>query len=185
MSRIGKNPIKIPEKVEVKKERDKLIISGPKGEITRDLHGEIKVEIGDGKIFVSLKREKGKIPKSVKSLWGLYRNLIYNAVLGVSEGFEKKLEINGVGYKAKVEGENLVLNIGFSHPVKMECPEGGEFSVEKNVVIVSGIDKEKVGMIAAKIRDIRKVEPYKGKGIKYVGEKVRRKEGKKAVGTEG
>jgi len=183
MSRIGKQPIQIPEGVEVKKENDVLVFSGKKGEIKKEIPESINVEINNGKIFVSLK--EGKITRKIKALWGLYRNLYYNAVKGVSEGFQKKLEITGVGYKAKVEGKDLVLNIGFSHPVKIECPEEIEFSAEKNSITVSGIDKEKVGDIAAKIRRIRKADPYKGKGIKYEGEKIRRKEGKKAAGAEG
>ncbi len=184
MSRIGKQPIKIPEKVKVEKENGILKISGPKGEIIRKIHPEIKTEIKDGRIFVSLKRDYNSSPKKIKSLWGLYRTLISNALRGVKEGFEKKLEINGVGYKAQVQGDKLILNVGFSRPVEIETPEEIDFSVERNIITVSGIDKEKVGRVAAKIRGVRKADPYKAKGIKYVGEKIRRKEGKKAATLE-
>lgn len=184
MSRVGKKPIEIPKGVEIKQEDDKLKIAGSRGEIIRELHPEIQAIIENGKVVVSLKREYSTAPKKVKALWGLYRALINNAILGVSRGFEKKLEINGVGYKAQLEGEDLSLNIGFSHPVKVKCPEGIKFSIEKNIITVSGLDKDKVGRTAAKIREVRKADPYKAKGIKYEGEKIRRKEGKKAVGAE-
>jgi len=184
MSRVGKKPIKIPQGVEVKQEDGNLIVKGAEGEIVQELHPEIKAVVGNGKVVISLNREYSTAPQKIKALWGLYRNLINNAILGVSQGFEKKLEINGVGYRAQVEGEDLILNVGFSHPVKVKCPEGIKFSVEKNIVTVSGIDKEKVGRVAAKIRKIREADPYKAKGIKYIDEKIRRKEGKKAVGAE-
>lgn len=177
MSRIGKKPIKIPESVKVEVEDQTVKISGPKGELVQEIRPEIKVEIKEGEILVSLQRESNKS----RAFWGLYRTLIFNKIVGVTEGFEKKLEIQGVGYKASVEGEGLVLNIGFSHPVEIKGPEGITFSVDKNIITVSGIDKEKVGEVAAKIKRVRKVEPYKGKGIRYVGEKVRRKEGKRVV----
>ncbi len=184
MSRIGKQPIEISKEVTVKKKNGNLVISGPKGEIIREIHPEIKTEIKDGQIFVSLKRDFTEAPKKIKALWGLYRTLIKNALIGVTEGFEKKLEIKGVGYKAEVKGDDLILNLGFSHPVEIKSSEGIEFSVKRNVITVSGINKEKVGRIAAEIRGVRKADPYKAKGIKYVGEKIRRKEGKKAVTLE-
>jgi len=185
MSKIGKNPIEIPKEVEVKQIDHELKVLGPKGLTFQKINPEIKVDIKRGKILVSLKRDYSSSPKKIKSLWGLYRTLINNAVIGVSKGFEKKLEIRGVGYKAKVQNDELVLNLGFSHPVKMKTPEGIDFSVDKNIIAVSGVDKEKVGRIAAKIRDIRSVEPYKGKGVRYLGEQVKRKEGKKAITAEG
>jgi len=177
MSRIGKKPIKIPESVKVEVEDQKVKISGPKGELVQEVRPEIKVEIKEGEILVSPQRESNKS----RAFWGLYRTLIFNKIVGVTEGFEKKLEIQGVGYRASVEGEGLVLNIGFSHPVEIKSPEGITFSVDKNIITVSGIDKAKVGEVAARIKRVRKVEPYKGKGIRYVGEKVRRKEGKRVV----
>lgn len=185
MSRIGKKPILIPDGVraEIKGHEGCLEIKvfGPKGELKQAIHPEIKVELEAGKILVSPSRQGGT--KKGRGLWGLYRALIANMVEGVSKGFEKKLEIEGVGFKASTEGNNLVLNLGFTNPVKIEKIEGVNFLVEKNVIIVSGPDKERVGHIAALIRKQKKAEPYKGKGIKYQGEKIRRKEGKKVVAT--
>ena len=180
MSRIGKKLIEIPQGVKIEILDKEIIVSGPKGELKQIIHPEIKVESKDGKILVSPKTE---LSKKGRGLWGLYRALISNMVEGVSKGFEKKLEIEGVGFKASVEGDNLVLNIGFTNPVKIKKIDGVDFSVEKNVIIVSGSDKERVGHIAALIRKQKKSEPYKGKGIKYQGEKIRRKEGKKVVAT--
>lgn len=159
-----------------------LKVLGSKGELKIELPKEIKVEIRDDEILVLPQKEN--LSKRSRSFWGLYRALIFNMTLGVSQGFEKKLEIEGIGYKASVEGENLVLSIGFTKPVKIKKPEGINFLVEKNLIIISGIDKEKVGQIAAIIRKVKKAEPYKGKGIKYQGEKIRRKEGKKVVATK-
>ncbi len=181
MSRIGKKPIEIPDKVEIEVKDNLIKVKGPKGELEREVRPEIKVEEKDGSIIVSPLGES----KKIRAFWGLTRALIANMVKGVTEGFEKKLEIEGVGYKAKLEGDNLILNMGYSHPVSIKKPEGIEFSVEKNLITVSGIDKEEVGQIAAKIRAVRKPEPYKGKGIRYKGEQVRRKVGKKAAGAEG
>jgi large subunit ribosomal protein L6 len=180
MSRIGKKLIEIPQGVKVEISEKEVKVTGPKGELKQFLHHEIKVEQKDGKIFVSPKSE---LSKKGRGLWGLYRALIANMVEGVSKGFEKKLEIEGVGFKANVEGNNLVLNLGFTNPVKIEKIEGVSFAVEKNVIIVSGADKERVGHIAALIRKQKKAEPYKGKGIKYQGEVIRRKEGKKVVAS--
>lgn len=181
MSRIGKKPITIPENVKVEIEGQNLKVSGPKGELKQFIHPEIKVEVKDGKILVSPKSE---LSKKGRGLWGLYRALIFNMVEGVAKGFEKKLEIEGVGYKAAVEQDGLVLNVGFTNPIKIKKAEGINFSVDKNVITVSGISKEKVGHIAALIRKAKKAEPYKGKGIKYQGEKIRRKEGKKVVASK-
>jgi large subunit ribosomal protein L6 len=180
MSRIGKKLIEIPQGVNTEITEKEIKISGPKGELKQIIHPEIKVELKDGKISVAPKSE---LSKRGRGLWGLYRALISNMIEGVSKGFEKKLEIEGVGFRASVEGGNLVLNIGFTNPVKIEKIDGVDFSVEKNVIIISGPDKERVGHIAALIRKQKKAEPYKGKGIKYQGEKVRRKEGKKVVAT--
>jgi len=180
MSRIGKKPITIPQSVEINIDGNKISVRGPKGELQKEVPLEIKIEIKDDKIFVS----PGKETKRTKAFWGLFRTLIFNMVKGVTDGYEKKLEIHGVGYKANLEGEDLVLLVGFSHPVKIDRIEGIEFSVEKSIITVSGIDKELVGQIAAKIRKVRKPEPYKGKGIRYLGEEIRRKAGKKVATTE-
>jgi len=179
MSRIGKKPIEIPEVVEVKIEGQLVFIKGPKGELSQAIRPEIKVEVKESKILVSPQKET----KETSAFWGMTRALLYNMVKGVMEGYEKKLEIEGVGYRASIEGDQLVLNIGFSHPVKIKQPAGIKFSVDKNVISVSGIDKGLVGEMAAEIRRVRPPEPYKGKGIRYAGEQVRRKLGKKAVAT--
>ena len=182
MSRIGKKPIQITEGIKVEMGDQNLKVLGPKGELQIELPRDIKVELKDNSILVSLKRDNPS--KKSNSLWGLYRALIFNMVYGVSKGFEKKLEIEGVGYKVMVDGENLVLNVGFVNPIKIKKPEGINFAVEKNVITVSGISKEKVGQISAIIRKAKKAEPYKGKGIRYKGEKIRRKEGKKVVSAK-
>ena len=181
MSRIGKKLIDIPSTVKVEITGQDVKVQGPKGTLDAKINREIKVELKDGKISVTPVRA---LPKSMKGLWGLYRALIFNMVTGVEKGFEKKLEIEGVGYKAAVQGDELVLNVGFVHPVKIKKPEGIVFLVEKNVITVSGINKEQVGQISAEIRASKKAEPYKGKGIKYQGEKIRRKEGKKVVASK-
>ncbi|MCD6500538.1 50S ribosomal protein L6 [bacterium] len=178
MSRIGKKPILIPPKVEVKIEGQKVTIKGPKGEISQEVPDEILIEKKENKIHVSLKKKT----KQSRALWGLWRALLENDVKGVTLGFEKKLEIRGVGYRAALEADRTVkLEVGFSHPIKLKIPQGIEVSIEKNIVTVSGIQKQKVGEFAAKLRKIKPVEPYKGKGIRYLGEKVRKKEGKKVA----
>lgn len=180
MSRIGKQPISIPENVEVKVDNDFVIAKGPKGELKNQIRPEIKVEI-EGK---NIKFTPIIFNKGTQALWGTYRSLIANMIQGVTEGFEKKLEIQGVGYRANLEDKDLVLSLGYSHPIAVKVPQGIEFKVEKNIITVSGIDKQLVGQIAAEIREKRKPEPYKGKGIRYQGEVVRRKAGKKAVAAE-
>lgn len=177
MSRIGKKPILIPDSVEVKIEGQKVIVRGPKGEISREFRPEVEIALEDRQIVVRGER--------AKAFWGLTRALLANMVKGVTEGYEKKLAIEGVGYKAGIEGEELVLNVGFSHQVRIKTPQGIKLSAEKNIIIVSGIDKELVGQTAATIRAVRPPEPYKGKGIRYVGEQIRRKLGKRAVATSG
>lgn len=179
MSRIGKKPILIPEKVEVKIDGQNILIKGPRGELSLEVRPEIKVAIHDGKIIVSPQTET----KKTGAFWGLTRALLQNIVKGVTEGFEKKLSMEGVGYRAKLEGEQLILQVGFSHPVPIQPLPGIKFSLEKNIITISGIDKGLVGQIAAKIRKVRPPEPYKGKGIRYLGEYVRRKTGKKAAGS--
>lgn len=186
MSRIGKQQIIIPPGVEVDIEttQNVLRVRGSKGELQKRFSELLNIEKIDnppGKIIVTPKNKSNKL---AKRLWGLTRTLIFNMIKGVSEGFDKKLQIEGVGYRASVEGgKKIVLNLGFSHPVLVEAPSSIEFKVEKNIITVSGIDKETVGQVAADIRAFRKPEPYKGKGIRYVGEVVRRKAGKKAVAS--
>ncbi|MCP6719599.1 MAG: 50S ribosomal protein L6 [Patescibacteria group bacterium] len=177
MSRIGKKPIELPEGVEVRVEGRKVIVKGPKGELSREIRPEIKIELKEREILISPKIETRK----TKAFWGLTRALINNMVKGVAEGYEKKLEIHGLGYKADIEGDELVLKVGFTHLVKIKTPESIKITAEKNLITVSGIDKELVGQTAARIRKVRPPEPYKGKGIRYVDEIVRRKAGKKAA----
>jgi len=179
MSRVGKKPILIPEGVEIKIEDQKVKILGPKGELEREIRPEIRVELKEGKIFVLPKIET----KKTKAFWGLTRSLLANAIEGVTSGFKKKLQIEGLGFRASLEGDNLVLQVGFTHPVKLKTPGGIKFSVEKNIITVSGINKELVGKIAAKIRKVKPPEPYKGKGIRYLGEVIRKKVGKKVATT--
>jgi len=175
MSRIGRLPVAIPAGVEVKLTADNVItVKGPKGTLVRTLVPEMKVEIDGATLTVSRPNDL----KKMKSLHGLTRTLVSNMVIGVTAGYEKKLEINGVGYKASKSGKKLTLNLGYSHPIEMEDPEGIESVVEGNTVTVKGINKEAVGQYAAEIRFQRKPEPYKGKGVKYATEVIRRKEGK-------
>ena len=175
MSRIGKAPITIPAGVEVKvDEANNVTVKGPKGELTTAINPEIKVEIDAGVVTVSRPSDD----KEHRSLHGLSRTMINNMVVGVTEGYKKVLEVNGVGYRAAKQGNKLVLTLGYSHPVEMEDPEGLETTVEGQIITVRGIDKERVGQLAAEIRDKRRPEPYKGKGIKYVEETIRRKVGK-------
>lgn len=179
MSRVGKKPIIIPDNVEVKIEDQNVIIKGPKGEMSQEIPQDIGIELKNGEILLNPRRKT----KKSGALWGLTRSLLYNCVKGVTEGFKKELELIGIGYRASwvEEGKTLVLEVGFSHKVELEIPGGIDVSVKKNIITVSGIDKQKVGEITAKIRKVRPPEPYKGKGIRYLGEKVRRKEGKKAI----
>ena len=175
MSRIGKMPIAIPAGVTIDiAENNTITVKGPKGTLTRALSPEMEIKVEGTEIIVNRPNEL----KRSKSLHGLTRTLINNMVIGVTSGYEKSLEINGVGYKAAKEGKKLVLSLGYSHPVNMMDPEGIESSVDNNKIIIKGIDKEKVGQYAAEIRDKRRPEPYKGKGIKYSDEVIRRKAGK-------
>lgn|SRR5690554_627684 len=178
MSRIGKMPIELPDKVTITVDDDNLVtVKGPKGELSQQIHKDIKVVVEDGQIKI----ERPSNSKPHRSLHGLSRSLINNMVEGVVNGFKKKLEINGVGYRAQKQGKTLVLNVGYSHPVEIEEEDGIEFEVPAaNQVIVSGIDKQRVGAVAAVIRGTRPPEPYKGKGIKYEDERIFRKEGKTA-----
>ena len=176
MSRIGRLPIDIPQGVEVKiEEGNKVTVKGPKGTLEKNLPVEMEIKLEDNQIVVSRPNDL----KKMKSLHGLTRSLIANMVTGVSQGYEKKLEINGVGYRAQKKGKEITFILGFSHPVAMTDPEGIETEMDgQNIIIVKGIDKEKVGQYAAEIRELRKPEPYKGKGIKYADEVIRRKVGK-------
>ena len=175
MSRIGKMPVVIPAGVTVDiAEGNKVTVKGPKGTLSRELAPEMDITIENNEIIVKRPNDL----KRMKSLHGLTRTLIRNMVVGVTEGYEKKLEVNGVGYRATKNGKKLNLALGYSHPIEMEDPEGLETKVEGNVITVSGINKEKVGQYAAEIREKRRPEPYKGKGIKYSDEVIRRKVGK-------
>ena len=175
MSRIGRMPVAIPAGVTVEiAEGNVVTVKGPKGTLVREFPHEMDIKIEDGHVIVSRPNDL----KRMKSLHGLTRTLIHNMTIGVSEGYTKTLEVNGVGYRAAKAGKKLTLNLGYSHPVEMEDPEGIETKVDGNKIIVSGISKEKVGQYAAEIRDKRRPEPYKGKGIKYADEVIRRKVGK-------
>ncbi len=173
MSRIGKNPIEIPQGVEVKIDGSTVTVKGPKGTLTETFLDVVTIKQEGNQIVVTRKDD------SVKNIHGLTRTLVANMVKGVTEGFEKALEINGIGYKAQKQGNKLVLTIGFSHPVEVEEPEGITIDVPTpNNIVVKGIDKQLVGQVATNIRNYKRPEPYKGKGIKYAGERIRRKEGK-------
>lgn len=175
MSRIGKRPIPIPQKVDITVDGQQVLVKGPKGELSRVLPAEVEV-VQDGETLLVNRRNESR---AARQRHGLCRTLVANMVEGVSQGFQKRLEIQGVGYRAQVQGRNLTLNVGYSNPVQIEPPEGIQFAVENNVnILVSGINKEIVGNVAARIRAVRPPEPYKGKGIRYSGEVVRRKAGK-------
>jgi len=175
MSRIGKLSINVPDKVNVIISPDKLSVKGPKGELSRNIPNAIKVVQND-KLIQVLPSES---ISTGRQLYGTYRSLISNMIQGVTEGFQKKLELQGVGYRSQLDGKNLILNVGYSHQVKILSPDGIRLAVENNTnIIISGADKELVGQIAANIRSIRPPEPYKGKGIRYQGEYVRKKVGK-------
>ena len=175
MSRIGRLPVEIPAGVEITvAENNVVTVKGPKGTLTESLPVEMDIKVENNHVVVTRPNDL----KKMKSLPGLTRTLINNMVVGVTDGYTKTLEVNGVGYRAQKSGKKLTLHLGYSHPVEMEDPEGLEAVVEDNKIIVKGIDKEKVGQYAAEIRDKRRPEPYKGKGIKYADEVIRRKVGK-------
>ncbi|MFH0857152.1 MAG: 50S ribosomal protein L6 [Candidatus Magasanikbacteria bacterium] len=177
MSRIGKQIIKLPQGVEAKLDGGSVRVKGPKGELTRALHKLVTVNIVDNTVTVDVVNKEEKFERS---LWGTFAAHIKNMVLGVSEGFKKQMEINGVGYKVAMQGKDLKVEAGFSHPVIYKAPAGITISVEKNQITIEGADIELVGKVASEIRSIRKPEPYKGKGIKYIDEIIRRKAGKTA-----
>ena len=174
MSRIGRKPIPIPDGVEVAIEKTEVVAKGPHGELRQAFHPDLTVKIEDGQVVVARPTDN----KVHRSLHGLTRTLISNIIEGVKNGFEKKLQIEGIGYRGEVKNNRLTLYVGYSHPVVIVPPEGVKISVEGNIITVWGIEKELVGKVAAQIRAVRPPEPYKGKGIRYVGEHVRRKAGK-------
>ena len=176
MSRIGKKPVSVPQGVTANVDGQTVTAKGPKGELKFVVNDEVLVKLENGEIAVEPRDQS----KTARSKWGMSRTQIVNILTGVKDGFERKLEINGVGYRAAMQGKNLQLSLGFSHEVVYEAPEGITLATPKPTEItVSGIDKQKVGQVAAEIREYRKPEPYKGKGVRYEGEKIVRKEGKK------
>ncbi|MBT3356685.1 50S ribosomal protein L6 [bacterium] len=180
MSRIGKKPISIPSGVTVTLEDKTVKVKGSKGELSFETSYEVEVEVDEKEITV---KKTGKT-KAAPALWGTTRASIKNLITGVSEGFKKGLELHGVGYKMTLQGKKLVLNLGFSHPIEVQVPEDLTIAIDGNVMNIEGIDKQRVGQFAAEIRAFRKIEPYKGKGLRYVGERFIKKEGKRAVGAE-
>jgi len=179
MSRIGKKPIAIPKNVQLTLGEGLVTAKGPLGELSVRYPNVLRVAQEDQDLRV----EQVSKSSRAQALWGLHRSLIANIVQGVSEGFEKKLEIEGVGYRAEAKGNELILHVGYSQPRSLVMPEGIKLNVEKLTIVVSGVDKQQVGQVAADIRAVRKPEPYKGKGIRYAGEKIRRKQGKRAAAS--
>jgi large subunit ribosomal protein L6 len=178
MSRVGKKPIIVPKEVEVRLDGEILSVKGPKGELRRLIHPKVGLDINGSQITLSISDNT----KESRSISGLFRSLIANMVLGVTEGFKKSLELIGVGYKVERSGNQLVFNLGYSNPIKYDIPKGIDVQLDqKSKLVLSGIDKELLGTVAAKIRSFRPPEPYKGKGVKYLGELVRRKAGKAGV----
>ena len=175
MSRVGKKPIPIPDKIKVLYKEGVITVEGQKGSLSRSINPLINLEIKDGVVNVSMQKD-GRVSRS---LWGLTRSLVANMVTGVNKGFERVLEINGIGYRATLSGNRIVFNLGYSHPIDFDLPEGISASIDKNNIIkLSGIDKEKLGHASAAIRRLRPPEPYKGKGIKYAEEYIHKKAGK-------
>ncbi len=175
MSRVGKKPIPIPDKIKIDYTDRLLTVEGAKGKLSQSIHPAVDLNVEDGIMNVTMKKED----RTTRALQGLTRSLVANMITGVNQGFERGLEINGIGYRAELSGKQLILHVGYSNPVKFDLPEGISATVEKNNNIkLSGIDKQKVGLAAAAIRRIRPPEPYKGKGIKYAEEHIRRKAGK-------
>lgn len=186
MARLGKKPVEIPDGVNVKIENEKVIVEGPKGKLSQEIFPNLTVLIEDKKIFVKneVDPKNKKLYRKTDALWGLLRSLIANMVKGVKEGYEKILEIHGVGYKGEVKGNKLILTLGFTHPVEVEIPKDLSVEVNKNTIIfIRGADKQKVGEFAAKVRSICPPDVYKGKGIRYRGEYVRQKPTKAGVGA--
>ena len=178
MSRIGKQILPIPNGVEVTVDESFITVKGPKGQLQESSNPQVQVIVEEGSVKFAIADEEDK---TLRAMWGLYASLVNNMLEGVTNGFTKKLEVNGVGYKVALSGKTLTLSLGFSHDVKYELAEGVTAEIEKNLITISGISKQKVGQVAAEIRSFRKPEPYKGKGIKYIDEIVRRKVGKAAA----
>lgn len=174
MSRVGKKPIPVPEKTKIAFDNRVVTVEGTKGKLSRTIHPDVDLKIENDQILLSVRRND----KKTKAQWGTARAVVANMVTGVSKGFERVLEINGIGYRAEVKGNVVDLNLGYSHPISFELPEGISAQVEKNTIRLSGIDKEKLGFAASSIRKFRPPEPYKGKGIKYAEEHIVRKAGK-------
>lgn len=183
MSRIGKQPIEIPDKIKIELEGQDITITGPKGQLAFSLPRELMVKKEGNRVVI----EKTADSKKAKSLWGTWRSILNNAVLGVSQGFQKQLELVGIGFRGVKKEEMLELSVGYSHSVEFKAPDDIDIQISKNIITVSGIDRQKVGEVSAKIRSIRPPEPYKGKGIRYLGEEIKLKAGKvaKAVGGVG
>jgi len=179
MSRIGKKIITIPAKTEVKIEKDTVTVKGPLGELVRTFQPGVKIEVTDGKVSFSPTSKKLTVDQN--SLWGTVASHVNNMIMGVNKAYEKKLIVEGIGFKADVVGTNLVFKLGFSHPINVAIPKNLKVASEKNIITVSGIDKEFLGQYVAEIRALKKPEPYKGKGIRYFDEVIKRKEGKKTV----
>jgi large subunit ribosomal protein L6 len=181
MSRVGKKPVSLPQGVKAELKGQELTVTGPKGGLTLVVHPKVNITISENEIVVDVVKKEDK---KERALWGLFRALVQNLVDGVTKGFEKKLEVNGVGFKVALAGTKLTLNLGFSHPIDVEIPQDLNVTVDKNVITISGADKQRVGQFAAEVRELKKPEPYKGKGIKYIDEVILRKAGKvvKAVG---
>lgn len=180
MSKIGKKPINMPAGVKFSVDKNnKVVVAGVKGKLEYAVDPKVNVELKDNKVCLSVKNDS----KKFYALWGTSRALIANMIHGVESGYEKKLELQGIGFKVFLKGKDMELSIGFSHKIVFKVPENIEFKVDKNVITISGADKQLVGQVAASIRNLKKPEPYKGKGIRYVGEQVRRKVGKRVAGT--
>ncbi len=177
MSRVGKQIIQIPEKVEAKISENIFSVKGPLGDLSREIPENLKVSVENGSVSISPVSN----PEALSAIWGTYSSHIYNMVEGVSKGFEKKLLVEGIGFKADLKGDKLVLALGFSHPVEVSVPKDLKVSIEKNTISVFGADKDKVGSFASYVRSLKKPEPYKGKGIRYDGEVIKIKQGKKSV----
>lgn len=176
MSRVGKKPIELSEKIKITYTDQVLTVQGDKGTLSRTLHPDVNINIDDNTLTVTIEN----MDKKTRSLWGMTRALIANMVTGVSQGFERALEINGIGYRAELKGDKIEFNLGYSHPINFPLPEGISANIEKNVIKLSGIDKDLLGHTASTIRSLRPPEPYKGKGVKYAEEFIQRKAGKTA-----
>ncbi|MCJ7829846.1 MAG: 50S ribosomal protein L6 [Desulfobacterales bacterium] len=175
MSRVGKKPIPVPNKIKIDYKDGHIRVEGAKGTLSRSIHPDVELNIGDGILNVGVRKDD----RPSRALQGLTRSLVSNMIIGVDQGFERVLEINGIGYRAEASGNRLTLNLGYSHPINFELPDGISAVVEKNTIVkIQGIDKEKIGLVAAAIRRLRPPEPYKGKGIKYAEERIQRKAGK-------